>query len=102
METNEQGSAGNARKLNVQMLGKLLVVAVMMFGFGYALVPVYRMICELTGVNVLTSKDDTVKGIGNTQVDRSRTITVEFDANSQGPWRFRPTVSSLQVHPGEM
>jgi cytochrome c oxidase assembly protein subunit 11 len=100
MEPKKTGR--KASKLNMKMMGKLLVVAVMMFGFGYALVPVYRMICELTGVNVLTTKGDTVKGIGNTQIDRSRTITVEFDANSQGPWRFRPTVNSLQVHPGEM
>jgi cytochrome c oxidase assembly protein subunit 11 len=99
----EQDAGGQrSRKLNKTMLGKLLVVAVMMFGFGYALVPVYRMICELTGVNVLTLQDGTAKGVVNTQVDKSRTITVEFDANAQGPWRFRPTVSSMQVHPGEM
>jgi cytochrome c oxidase assembly protein subunit 11 len=101
MKTQDPGDR-QARKLNTTMLGKLVVVAVMMFGFGYALVPVYRMICEITGVNVLTPKDDTVKSVGNTQIDKSRTITVEFDANAQGPWRFRPTVNSLQVHPGEM
>ena len=38
----------------------------------------------------------------NTQVDTSRTITVEFDANSRGPWVFKPAQRSLQVHPGEM
>jgi cytochrome c oxidase assembly protein subunit 11 len=102
METQDQSNKGYARKLNGQMLGKLLVVAVMMFGFGYALVPVYRMICEITGINILTPKDMYVPDIGNTQVDKSRTITIEFDANAQGPWRFRPTVSSMQVHPGEM
>jgi len=91
-----------ARKLNAQMLGKLLVIATLMFGFGYALVPLYRKICELTGVNVLTQQDAAVDRVGNTQIDKTRTITVEFDANSQGPWRFRPTVNSLQVHPGEM
>lgn len=100
METRNQD--GDARKLNVQMLGKLVVVAVMMFGFGYALVPMYKKICELTGVNVLTLKDTTVESVGNTQVDQTRTITVEFDANAHGPWRFRPTVASMQVHPGEM
>jgi cytochrome c oxidase assembly protein subunit 11 len=93
---------GVARKLNAQMLGKLVVVAILMFGFGYALVPLYKKICELTGINILTPKDVTVNGIGNTQIDKSRTITVEFDGNAQGPWRFRPTVNSLQVHPGEM
>lgn len=90
------------RKLNARMLGKLLVVAVMMFGFGYALIPVYKKICEITGINTLTPKDATVEEVANTQVDKSRTITIEFDGNAQGPWRFRPTVASMQVHPGEM
>jgi cytochrome c oxidase assembly protein subunit 11 len=90
------------RKLNASTLTKLVVVAVMMFGFGYALIPVYKQICELTGVNLLTQKDATVERPANTQVDTTRTITIEFDANAQGPWRFRPTVSSMQVHPGEM
>ena len=93
---------GYTRKLNATTLSKLLVVAVMMFGFGYALIPVYKQICELTGINLLTPKDATVEPVANTQVDKTRTITIEFDANSQGPWRFRPTVSSMQVHPGEM
>ncbi|MFL6717840.1 MAG: cytochrome c oxidase assembly protein [Burkholderiaceae bacterium] len=90
------------RKLNASTLTKLVVAAVMMFGFGYALIPVYKQLCELTGVNLLTQKDATVERPANTQVDKTRTITIEFDANSQGPWRFRPTVSSMQVHPGEM
>jgi len=90
------------RRLNLQMLGKLLVIVVLMFGFGYALVPMYKKICEVVGVNFLTPKDATVTGPVNTQIDTSRTITVEFDGNSQGPWRFRPTVSSITLHPGEM
>lgn len=103
METQTRSDAGRTRNLlNAQMLGKLVVIAVMMFGFGYALVPIYKKICEITGVNILTPKDATVENTGNTQIDRSRMITVEFDANAQGPWRFRPTVSSVQVHPGEM
>src|ERR1035437_5361461 len=93
---------GRSRKLNAQMFGKLLVVAVLMFGFGYALIPLYKKICEITGINILTQKDVTVERVSNTQIDKTRTITIEFDANSQGPWRFRPTVNSLQVHPGEM
>ncbi|MBC3932206.1 MAG: cytochrome c oxidase assembly protein [Undibacterium curvum] len=93
-----QGNVG----LNRRMLGKLLVIAVMMFGFGYALVPIYKQICELTGVNILTPKDISLKEISNSQVDLSREVTVEFDANTQGPWRFRPVVSSMKVHPGEM
>jgi cytochrome c oxidase assembly protein subunit 11 len=89
-------------RLNRAMLGKLLVVTVVMFGFGYALVPVYRQMCELLGINVLTQKDGTVTRPANTQVDTSRTITVELDGNAQGPWRFRPTTRSIEVHPGEL
>ena len=89
-------------RLNRNMLGKLVVVAVMMFGFGYALVPVYRQMCELLGINVLTQPDGTVVRDANTQVDKSRTITVVLDGNAQGPWRFRPTTRSIDVHPGEL
>jgi cytochrome c oxidase assembly protein subunit 11 len=92
----------STKSLNFIMLKKLIIIAVVMFGFGYALIPVYRQICEITGINILTPKDNDLKEIVNSQVDKSRLVTVEFDANTQGPWRFRPTVSSLQVHPGEM
>lgn len=87
---------------NARMLGKLMLIAVLMFAFGYALVPMYKRICELTGINVLAVQETKAVVADNTQIDKSRTITVEFDASGKGPWRFRPTVSSLQVHPGEM
>ena len=94
---------------NRLMLRKLLVVAVVMFGFGYALVPMYRAICDALGINVLSLAEQrastTAGGRGtavNTQVDPSRTITVEFDANARGPWDFKPAVSSMQVHPGQL
>lgn len=90
------------KKLNFLMLKKLVVIAIVMFGFGYALIPIYKQICEITGINILTPKDISADAVMNSQVDKSRLITIEFDANTQGPWRFRPTVSSLQVHPGEM
>jgi cytochrome c oxidase assembly protein subunit 11 len=104
-QPEQHGSSAQteSRQLNARMLGKLLVVAVMMFGFGYALVPVYKKICEITGVNLLTPKMFvTESDIKNTQIDKTRTITIEFDGTAQGPWRFRPTVASMQVHPGEM
>src|SRR3990167_1554344 len=89
------------REANRQLLVKLAVVSALMFGFGYALVPMYRAICEALGINVLSlaERKELAK---NTQVDMSRTITVEFDANSRGPWDFKPAVSQLKVHPGEM
>ena len=89
-------------RLNRTTHGKLVVVAIAMFGFGYALVPVYRQICEVLGINVLTQKGEFVAAPSNTQVDKSRTITIELDGNSQGPWRFRPTTRSIDVHPGEL
>ncbi len=95
------------RRDNRQLLGKLVVVVGVMFGFGYALVPMYNAICETLGINVLTlSEERSVNWAGrkpvNTQVDASRSITVEFDANARGPWDFKPAVRSVQVHPGEM
>jgi cytochrome c oxidase assembly protein subunit 11 len=89
-------------RLNRTMLGKLVVVAVAMFGFGYALVPVYRQVCEVLGINVITQKDGTVERPENTQVDKSRTVTITLDGNAQGPWRFRPVQRTIDVHPGEL
>ena len=95
------------RRENLKMVGKLGVITLGMFGFGYALVPVYNAICEMTGINVLALAEREVPGARptlptNTQVDRTRSITVEFDANARGPWQFKPAVRSLQVHPGEL
>ncbi|MYM81394.1 cytochrome c oxidase assembly protein [Duganella sp. FT50W] len=87
---------------NRKLLGKLIVIATVMFGFAYALNPFYRQICEALGLNVLTQKDGVVAYDKNTQVDTSRTVTIEFDGNAQGPWRFRPTQASMTVHPGEL
>jgi cytochrome c oxidase assembly protein subunit 11 len=90
-------------RFNRRILHKLLVVSVLMFGFGWALIPIYRKICEISGINVLTGRDPlAAERAANTQVDRTRTIVVEFDANRQGPWRFRPSVNHLEVHPGEL
>ena len=101
------------RAENLRMVGKLAVVAAGMFAFGYAMIPLYRAICEATGINILSLSERQVPGNGaagagalksvaNTQVDLSRTITVEFDANARGPWYFKPAQSSIQVHPGQL
>jgi len=89
-----------SRSLNRDTRNKLLVIALLMFGFGFALVPFYKKICEVTGVNSLTQAD--VAPV-NTQVDLARTVSVEFDANSTHlPWQFKPLTRSLDVHPGEL
>ena len=100
------------RRENVRMVGKLVVVAAGMFAFGYGLVPLYRAICEMTGINVLARSELQVPGgasggsdvrlPSNTQVDMTRTITVEFDANVRGLWDFKPAQRSMQVHPGQL
>lgn len=95
------------RRDNARMLGKLCVVAAVMFSFGYALVPIYRSICNALGINVLSLSEQAVPGSSartkpNTQVDVSRTITVEFDANARGVWEFKPAKRSVDVHPGEL
>ena len=103
-------SLARARTLvadNRRMVGKLVVVTVLMFGFGYALVPIYRTICEALGVNVLAraevqSGDSGGGAVSNSQVDLSRTVTIEFDANARGPWDFKPAQPTIDVHPGEV
>jgi cytochrome c oxidase assembly protein subunit 11 len=104
-------SVARARALvadNRRMVGKLVAVTALMFAFGYALVPIYRTICEALGVNVLSQAELQMQGgratrdSVNTQVDTSRTITVEFDANARGPWDFKPAQASIDVHPGEL
>ena len=95
--------AQQATEGNRTTLRKLIVVSVLMFGFGWALVPLYRKICEVTGINVLAARDaKTEDAARNTQVDTSRTVIVEFDANKQGAWRFKPHKNYIEVHPGEL
>ncbi|MEO8299680.1 MAG: cytochrome c oxidase assembly protein [Burkholderiales bacterium] len=101
----DTAAAKALRQDNWRMVGKLGVVVALMFGFGYALVPMYKHICEALGINVLSLSEQRAGGgsrSANTQVDTSRTITVEFDANARGPWDFKPEKHSLQVHPGEV
>src|SRR5256885_13846493 len=101
----------SVRSENAKMVGKLAVVALGMFAFGYVLIPIYKHICELTGINILSLSERQVPGNGtagrdvklpaNSQVDKSRTITVEFDANARGPWDFKPAQRSIQVRSEE-
>ncbi|OYY80169.1 MAG: cytochrome c oxidase assembly protein, partial [Hydrogenophilales bacterium 16-62-9] len=86
---------GNARTLT-----KLVVATLGMFGFGFALVPFYYKICEVTGIN----SGDEQSLARNTQVDTRRWVTLEFDANTNTalPWQFKPLQRSLRVHPGQL
>ena len=83
--------------------GKLAVFALAMFGFGYALVPLYDVLCDVTGLNGKTG-EITSEAVSELIVDYDRTVTVQFDANvnSALPWQFRAADKILVVHPGEV
>jgi len=91
----------NAAQLqdNRKLLGKLGVVVVAMFAFGYALVPFYEKICEVTGLRDIDRADQ----VQNTQVDAARDVRIEFDSNVRRlPWQFRALTPVIAVHPGEV
>jgi len=86
---------------NRRMLLRLSVIALAMFGFGYALVPFYYAICSALGVNDFIKAD--AAPTANTQVDLTRSVTVEFDANvHDAPMHFRPVTRHVAVHPGQL
>lgn len=91
--------AKEAARNNRVLLMKLGVVVVAMFGFGYALVPFYEKICQVTGLRDIDRADEVV----NTQVDKSRLVKIEFDTNVRNlPWEFRALQLAENVHPGEV
>jgi cytochrome c oxidase assembly protein subunit 11 len=81
---------------------KLLVVTALMFGFGYALVPLYDVFCEITGLNGKTS--NVAASADKAVADTKRMITIEFLAkpDPKMPWLFQPEMRQIQVHPGEI
>ena len=87
---------------NGKTAGRLAVVVLAMFGFGYALVPLYDVLCELTGLGGRTGV--VAASALDGAVDTSRTIKVQFlgTVNSRLPWEFRPNVASMEVHPGQV
>lgn len=89
-------------KRNLRLAGKLSVLVVGMFGFGYALVPLYDVFCDITGIGG-GSTEVVEAGEQDWEVDESRTVTVEFTAtlNKHMPWDFRPETRSIEVHPGK-
>jgi len=89
----------DTRRDNKALFVKLCVVVVAMFGFGYALVPFYEKICEVTGLRNIARADEPA----NTQVDASRAVRIELDSNVRKlPWTFRPLEVVVAVHPGEV
>lgn len=91
-------STGSANRV---LLVKLVVVAIGMFGFGFALAPFYSKLCEAVGLNQIQTADSLP---ANGQIDRSRLVTLQFDSNLRDdlPWSFRPLTKSLEAHPGDL
>jgi cytochrome c oxidase assembly protein subunit 11 len=100
--SNTQDSAvvASTARSNTTMLRKLVVVTCVMFGFGFAMVPFYKALCEITGLNNMLKADE----VSNTQVDATRTLTMQFDTNLRNdlPWTFTPVEKSVSFHPGEL
>lgn len=96
-----EGALTESLESNRQTLRRLVVVALLMFGFGFALVPMYEKICQVTGARNVFVPDDISPQ--NTQIDFSRNVTMEFDANVQRlDWTFKPVEGYRDVHPGEV
>jgi cytochrome c oxidase assembly protein subunit 11 len=94
-----ESPAGSGQRSNRALLARLAIVAVVMFGFGYAMIPFYDQICKATGLRDIAVADS----VTNTQVDTGRTIRIELDANvNKLPWRFRPLTPIVTTHPGEI
>ena len=88
------------KKDNRRLSTRLAIVALGMFGFGFALVPFYNQICQVLGINSLEQRSELP---ANTQIDASRTVIIEFDSNTRDlPWHFKPVVNHITVHPGEV
>ena len=85
-----------------QIVVLLVVMVCFMSGFSFALVPLYDIFCEVTGLNGKTA-DGPVE-ISQVQVDKNRTVKVQFltNLNRQAPWKFKPKVYEMEVHPGQM
>lgn len=100
MVTDAPSTNPGQSRANATMMKKLVVVACAMFGFGFAMVPFYQKLCEVTGLNNILRPDV----VTNTQVDPARMLTMEFDVNvrSELPWSFRPIEPRVSFHPGEL
>jgi len=98
---SRDASTGAALKSkNSVLMAKLFSAIVLMFGFGYALVPLYDVLCEVTGINGRLVNDNRE---ASTAVDESRMVRLQFTTSvAPGmPWQFKPKVNYVDVHPGE-
>lgn len=91
-------------RANLRLFAQLSAVVIGMFAFGYAMVPLYRLICDIAGLNGQRSDVMKIEAAALPAVDRTREITVEFmtTLNNGMDWEFRPVVRRVKVHPGEL
>lgn len=88
---------------NRRITGQLVMVALGMFAFGFLLVPIYDVFCEITGLNGKTNTQPAAAAeILAREANEDRRVTVQFMVNAQGPWEFNAPVKSMQVQPGKM
>ncbi|MFQ5635335.1 MAG: cytochrome c oxidase assembly protein [Gammaproteobacteria bacterium] len=92
----------NASSQNRLLIRKLIVLSAAMFGFGFLLVPLYDVFCDITGIGGKVDTSGAAVVAAQTP-DETRTLTIEFvtTLNEQAPWEFRPNVATLEIHPGE-
>ena len=81
---------------------QLVLVVVGMFGFGFAMVPLYDMLCDVTGFNGKTAGQYTSTEVQDVREDRLVTIQFLASNNANMPWEFRPKVRTMKVHPGKL
>ncbi len=93
----------HSQSKNKRTVGIALAVVVGMFGFGFALVPLYDVFCELTGINGKTGPKYVLQE-GELEIDLTRVVKVQFvtQNNENMPWHFKPEMSQVEVHPGEL
>jgi len=95
--------AGDREQANQRVVKRLGIAALLMFGFGFAMVPLYDVFCDITGINGKTGRIAQEEALSQV-VDEDRLVTVEFLAtvHSDLPWEFKPMVRKIKVHPGEI
>jgi cytochrome c oxidase assembly protein subunit 11 len=102
MTGNRQDKTGR-RRANLGLAGRLLIMVAGSFAFGYALVPLYSVFCEVTGIG---SREKLLQAstADSTTADLSRTVVVEFVSSTpgSGEWEFHPNLASMEIHPGKL
>lgn len=103
MNQQQPQSASNFKQRHRRTVTWLALSVVAMFGFGYALVPLYYVLCDLTGFGGRANSEAIAATAVTGEVDTQRTITVEFIANvnTDAPWKFSPKVKKMEAYPGE-